>query len=66
MDPSLGLQLNSYSILLYRLSFIVFCFSLASLLFFFIRFNQLIFHAFPKLLSLNFMHDGHAMSEWKP
>lgn len=33
---------------------------------FFIRFNQLIFHAFPKLLSLNFMHDGHAMSEWKP
>lgn len=49
------------------ISFIVYRFllSLASLLFF-IRFNQLIFHAFPKLLSLNFMHDGHAMSEWKP
>lgn len=65
MDPSFRLELNSYSILMYRLSFIVCCFSLASLLFF-IRFNQLIFHAFPKLLSLNFMHDGHAMSEWKP
>lgn len=65
-------ELNSYSIVIYRFSLFAFCFSLVFafffLFFFFvfmIRFNQLIFHAFPKLLSLNFMRDGHAMSKSK-